>query len=118
MMQDRIDDDEAERERREPVGERARCSAATCALAGGGRSARRSRHGAITSEPNSRTAGDDGDDGKQQRPARFELSSLRMFCTVLKPISGRNRPKATSAVSAGVLQRARDVDARGGRATA
>src|SRR5438067_7451269 len=27
-------------------------------------------------------------------------SSLRMFCTVLKPISGRNRPKAISPASA------------------
>ena len=58
---------------------------------------------------------DDRDDDDEQRPARLETSSLLMFCTVSKPISGTNRPKAMRPAKRGLAQRADHIDARGGR---
>src|SRR6266567_5791483 len=62
------------------------------------RSARRSRHGSTTSEPNSLAAVMTATNASSSGKRVSSSSSLRMFCTVLKPISGRNSAKVISAV--------------------
>jgi len=109
--QDRIDDHEAHREGREPVCERG-------------------LHGGNAGVPGRRTQGPARAPGRdhqradelRRRDQRDHVSrsgkrvssssSLRMFCTVLKPISGRNRMKVITAGDGGAFQRAGDIDAR------
>src|SRR4051794_17946106 len=62
------------------------------------RNARRSRHGSTTSEPNSLAAVMIATNESSSGMRVSSSSSLRMFCTVLKPISGRKSAKVISAV--------------------
>src|SRR5205807_5478204 len=68
------------------------------------RSARRSRHGSITSEPNSLAAVMTATIASSSGMRVSSSSSLRMFCTVLKPISGNSSAKAINAVNAPPLR--------------
>src|SRR5882762_5332445 len=63
------------------------------------RNARRSRHGSTTSEPNNLAAVMTATNESRSGMRVSSSSSLRMFCTVLKPIRGRNSAKVISAVS-------------------
>src|SRR5205085_11471937 len=69
------------------------------ARAGAGLRARWSSHGAITSEWASFAATMIATNVSSSGRRVSSSSSLRMFCTVLKPISGRNSAKAMRAVS-------------------
>src|ERR1700730_5193347 len=62
------------------------------------RSARRSRHGSTTSEPNNLAAVMIATNASSSGKRVSSSSSLRIFCTVLNPISGRNSAKVISAV--------------------
>src|SRR2546421_439187 len=69
------------------------------ALSAGGCKTRRSRHGSITSEPNSLAAGMTATIASSRGRRVSSSSSLRMFCTVLKPTSGSSSAKEISAVN-------------------
>src|SRR5882757_8996563 len=82
-----------------------------------GRRARRARHGSIAREPVSFAAVISATIASRSGKRVSSSSSLRMFCTVRKPISGRNRKKDISAVTAAPLSaRATSTRARCGRA--
>src|SRR5262245_39607268 len=63
-----------------------------------GRALRRSRQGATTSEPKSCAPVISATMVSRSGKRVSSSSSLRMFCTVLKPISGRNSRNERSAV--------------------
>src|SRR6478672_6141464 len=76
------------------------------ARSGAGRALRRSRHGATTSAPNSWAAVISATMVSSSGKRVSSSSSLRMFCTVLKPISGRNSTKDMAAVIAALFSAA------------
>ena len=110
--QDRIDDDEAQRERREAVRQRRRDRGELDVLG------RRMERAALAprfddqraDEPRGR---DDRDDREQQRKTRFELELVAHVLHGLEADQRQEQGEADQRGKRCVFQRARDIDARG-----
>ena len=81
------------------------------AFSAAGRSARRWRHGSITSEPKQPRSDDHGDNGEQQRQARFELELVAHVLHGLEADQRQQQREGDQRRDGGVLQRARNVRA-------